>query len=498
MAAPAGGGGGSAVSVLAPNGRRHTVKVTPSTVLLQVLEDTCQRQDFNPSEYDLKFQRNVLDLSLQWRFANLPKNAKLEMVPASRSRQGPETRVRVALQLEDGSRWQDTFCSGQTLWELLHHFPQTRERVEQLREATPVCVYMRDEVTGQAALQRTTLQSLGLTRGSATIRFVVKPCGPASRTPGSPVPSISADLMPGHPQLPLSSGGRSGGDLSHQHDTGALDTSRAESPGPEPVGAEGPVPAPCAPFSGEGRRLGGPPGSAEPLASPSATSPTSSSPGGPSEPKKSKSGQEAPRGAEPPMDRAPVLFHPALEEPLQAWPPELPDEFFEVTVDDVRRRLAQLRSERKRLEEAPLVTRACREAQTKEKLGRYPKVALRVLFPDRYVLQGFFRPSETVGDLRDFVTSHLCDAELPFYLFVAPPKVVLSDSAQTLFQAPTWSPGCWSTPPPRPLPMRWWPGACPGPQPPHLQSQPWSPSPWHHSRLRWPWTPPSVARGPRL
>lgn len=35
MAAPA-GGGGSAVSVLAPNGRRHTVKVTPSTVLLQV------------------------------------------------------------------------------------------------------------------------------------------------------------------------------------------------------------------------------------------------------------------------------------------------------------------------------------------------------------------------------------------------------------------------------------------------------------------------------
>nr|KAF6415005.1 ASPSCR1 tether for SLC2A4, UBX domain containing [Molossus molossus] len=125
MAAPA-SGGGSAVSVLAPNGRRHTVKVTPSTVLLQVLEDTCQRQDFNPSEYDLKFQRSVLDLSLQWRFANLPNNAKLEMVPASRSRVGPENTVRIALQLDDGSRLQDTFCSGQTLWELLSRFPQTR------------------------------------------------------------------------------------------------------------------------------------------------------------------------------------------------------------------------------------------------------------------------------------------------------------------------------------------------------------------------------------
>lgn len=35
-------------------------------------------------------------------------------------------QVRIALQLDDGSRLQDTFCSGQTLWELLSHFAQTR------------------------------------------------------------------------------------------------------------------------------------------------------------------------------------------------------------------------------------------------------------------------------------------------------------------------------------------------------------------------------------
>lgn len=122
-----------------------------------------------------------------------------------------------------------------------------------------------------------------------------------------------------------------------------------------------------------------------------------------------------------------MVCHPDLGELLQAWPAELPDEFFEVTVDDVRRRLAQLKSERwvcparglpashrrsptpclaapggarqgrsqglsgpplagdrdlhpppsfhrKRLEEAPLVTKAFREAQMKEKLERYPKV----------------------------------------------------------------------------------------------------------------------------
>ncbi|XP_034881636.1 tether containing UBX domain for GLUT4 isoform X1 [Mirounga leonina] len=437
MATPA-GGGGSAVSVLAPNGRRHTVKVTPSTVLLQVLEDTCRRQDFNPSEYDLKFQRNVLDLSLQWRFANLPNNAKLEMVPISRSREGPENMVRIALQLDDGSRLQDTFCSGQTLWEVLSHFAQTRERLEQPCEASPACVYMRDEVTGRASLQATTLQSLGLTGGSAIIRFAMKRCSSAgvarSKAPGSPTVSLSADQAAGSPLLPLDSAGLSQGDVSHQDEAGISGAGCVDAQAKQ-ISKE-PAPAPFVPFSGGGQRLGGSSGSARSLMSPSAKLPKSfSSPGGPSEPKKSRPGQEPRPEPEPPVDRDPVVCHPDLEELFQAWPAELPDEFFEVTVDDVRRRLAQLKSERKRLEEAPLVTRAFREAQMREKLERYPKVVLRVLFPDRYILQGFFRPNETVGDLRDFVRSHLGNPELPFYLFITPPKSVLDDPTLTLFQA---------------------------------------------------------------
>ncbi|XP_036693156.1 tether containing UBX domain for GLUT4 isoform X4 [Balaenoptera musculus] len=450
MAAPA-GSGGSAVSVLAPNGRRHTVKVTPSTVLLQVLEDTCRRQDFNPNEYDLKFQRNVLDLSLQWRFANLPNNAKLEMVPISRSREGPENMVRIALQLDDGSRLQDTFCSGQTLWELLCHFAQIRECLDRPCEASPVCVYMRDEVTGRAALQSTTLQSLGLTGGSAIIRFSMKPHDSTgkqepgvswSKSPGSPTPSLLADPAASSPLFPLNSAGLSQGDVSHQDEAARPGAGGVDGLGPKPVDAQAkqiskePTPAPFVPFSGGGQRLGGPSGSVRPLMSSSAKLPKSfSSPAGPSQPKKSRPGQEPQPEPELPVDRDPVVCHPDLEVLLQAWPAELPDEFFEVTVDDVRRRLAQLKSERKRLEEAPLVTKAFRDAQMKEKLQRYPKVVLRVLFPDRYILQGFFRPSETVGDLRDFVRSHLGNPKLPFYLFIAPPKTILDDHTLTLFQA---------------------------------------------------------------
>ncbi|XP_057392403.1 tether containing UBX domain for GLUT4 isoform X2 [Balaenoptera acutorostrata] len=564
MAAPA-GSGGSAVSVLAPNGRRHTVKVTPSTVLLQVLEDTCRRQDFNPNEYDLKFQRNVLDLSLQWRFANLPNNAKLEMVPISRSREGPENMVRIALQLDDGSRLQDTFCSGQTLWELLCHFAQIRECLDRPCEASPVCVYMRDEVTGGAALQSTTLQSLGLTGGSAIIRFSMKPHDSTgkqepgvswSKSPGSPTPSLLADQAASSPLFPLNSAGLSQGDVSHQDEAARPGAGRVDGLGPKPVDAQAkqiskePTPAPFVPFSGGGQRLGGPSGSVRPLMSSSAKLPKSfSSPAGPSQPKKSRPGQEPQPEPELPVDRDPVVCHPDLEVLLQAWPAELPDEFFEVTVDDVRRRLAQLKSERKRLEEAPLVTKAFRDAQMKEKLQRYPKVVLRVLFPDRYILQGFFRPSETVGDLRDFVRSHLGNPKLPFYLFIAPPKTILDDHTLTLFQlalepwglcsewrpcppvirelaglregslppscgqtssllplctldlrsqqASTWSPRCWNTPFPRLQLTCWWPGPCPGPLEPHPRRQPLTlrPLSWSQLLRKGQWAPLSPALG---
>ncbi|KFV13997.1 Tether containing UBX domain for GLUT4, partial [Tauraco erythrolophus] len=195
---------------------------------------------------------------------------------------------------------------------------------------------------------------------------------------------------------------------------------------------------PFVPFFGDGQRLGDS-SVAEPslgLEMPSSKLPTTfSSPGGPSKPKKSKNSQELQKDQEQLVEREPLVCHLDLLEPLSAGPEELPDEFFEVTVDDVRKRLAQLQSERqKRLEEAPLMTKSLREAQLKEKLERYPKVALRVHFPDRHVLQGFFRPSETVGILRDFVRSHLADADLPFYLFIAPPRIILNDESLTLFE----------------------------------------------------------------
>ncbi|XP_005989118.1 tether containing UBX domain for GLUT4 [Latimeria chalumnae] len=527
-----------AVTVLSPNGRRQTVSVSPSTPLLQILEEVCRKQQFSVEEYDLKFQRTVLDLSIQWRFAKLPNNAKLEMVTASRQRpaaSAADSMVRIALQLEDGSRLQDAFHSSQTLWEIIQHFPQTKVLKEQPFTTTPVCVYMRDEVVGETALRMRTLKSLGLTGGNAIIRFVEKKSTVSSeeepmdmgqipenqpvQEPGSqPSAEISSrqlgdmsssemglgkstdsenvladaskkdgiatrasarqgtpregalhplqDLSAGHspllqemPDTELS-GIKSEGDRKQKPKEEEI-SSEPEEP-KAGCSTEWPVPSskqtrsvspqraatalqPKAssfiPFSGSGQRLGGTEvGSRQtsqdkPTLSKLQTS--LSSPGGPPNPKKSKTTKEKLQEKVKAVERQTLVFHLDTENRLhrEDLSGELPDEFFEVTVDDIRKRFAELKSERKRLEEAPLMTKSLREAQMIEKMKRYPKVAVRVLFPDRHVLQGFFLPTETVGVLREFVRNNLACPNLPFHLFIAPPKLVLSDPAVTLFQA---------------------------------------------------------------
>ncbi|KAL1265284.1 hypothetical protein QQF64_003311 [Cirrhinus molitorella] len=482
----------SAVSVLTPNGRRQTVKVSANTPLLQVLEDVCKKHGFNPDEHGLKFQRNVLDLSLQWRFASLPNNAKLEMVVCSRPQTGAESAVRIALQMEDGSRLQGSFSSGQTLWDLLTHFPQTRTSDLDVSGPTPVCVYMRDEVSGEDALKKTTLKSLGLTGGSAIIRYVLKgsaslcsaapvdvvttptdavaktttsqpppepPEKPAPIPMETPAPPIEVAAPVNHhpvkqeeeepkaiqeqavrPKTRAADDQPQQSKLMSQEDNERPGTSQ-QCHGSTPSA----TPTNFVPFSGSGQRLGGT-GTAGLKTSTSWSSCVSGSPPKAKKPKpsheikRSVSAKQASKDEEEteeylePVDREPLVFH--LDSGARRHDDhELPDEFFEVTVDDIRKRFAQLKSERKALEEAPLMTKSLRESQMKEKLDRYPKVALRIQFPDRHILQGFFRPLETVAALRSFIKSHLQDPQMQFHLFVAPPKTILDEPNVTLFQA---------------------------------------------------------------
>ncbi|XP_048056892.1 tether containing UBX domain for GLUT4 isoform X2 [Megalobrama amblycephala] len=390
-------------------------------------------------------------------------------------------QVRIALQMEDGSRLQDSFSSGQTLWDLLTHFPQTRTSDLEASGPTPVCVYMRDEISGEEVLKKTTLKSLGLTGGSAIIRYVLK--GSSSSCPAADMDAVKTTIS--HPPPPEPSAPAPmktpapptevAAPLNHhpvKQEEEEPNTSQEQAVRPKTKAAGEPqesqimikedderpgtsqqchgsapsaTPTNFVPFAGSGQRLGGPSatglkGSTSWSSCVSGSPPKAKKPKPSGEIKRSVSAKQATRAEEEadeylePVDREPLIFH--LDSGARRHDDiELPDEFFEVTVDDIRKRFAQLKSERRSFEEAPLMTKSLRESQMKEKLDRYPKVALRVQFPDRQVLQGFFRPLETVGALRSFVRSHLQDQQLQFYLFVAPPKTILDDPSVTLFQA---------------------------------------------------------------
>ncbi|XP_039860407.1 tether containing UBX domain for GLUT4 [Simochromis diagramma] len=494
---------GTAVTVLTPNGRRQTVKVAPNTPLLQVLEEVCKKHGFDPEDHGLKFQRTIVDLTRPWRFANLPNNAKLEMVTSTRKQVIADSQVRIALQMEDGSRLQGSFSCGQTLWEVLTHFPEISVLELSDSGSTPVCVYMRDEVSGEEELKKASLKSLGLTGGSAIVRFLLKkeknseekaemdtpampttpiamettPSSSPQPDPAPSVPEMSATDVPSPdkpaetPTLPSSATSTTTLPIQQEDAPNLQDAVRPKDPptgsqtpeddgekaGPSGLNCHPSSPtssAPFIPFSGGGQRLGGPAGGVARSLSSSSSSSLSALTAAVESPKakKAKSNHgsstkcktttkvqhdsmgDAEEFLEP-VEREPLIYHLDSTSHQSEDYGDLPDEFFEVTVDDVRKRFAQLKSERKFLEEAPLMTKSLRESQIKEKMDRYPKVVLRVQFPDRYVLQGFFRPLETVDALRHFVRSHLEDPQLSFYLFITPPKTILDDPSATLFQA---------------------------------------------------------------
>ncbi|XP_010157631.1 PREDICTED: tether containing UBX domain for GLUT4, partial [Eurypyga helias] len=230
------------------------------------------------------------------------------MVPVS-NRVGTGNMVRVALQLDDGSRLQDTFPCQQTLWELLGHFATTRELLEQRGGSSPVCVYMRDEIAGKDALERTTLKSLGLTGGSAIVRVVMKKCSSPGQeeAAGTVVQCEELAATPsftgGAVDVPLPQANTFPKDLDHRDVavSSSSCTDKQDAIGESQASLEEPWPSsvpesvPFVPFFGDGQRLGGSSVAAPSpgLDTPSSKLPTTfSSPGGPSKPKKSKNSQE--------------------------------------------------------------------------------------------------------------------------------------------------------------------------------------------------------------
>ncbi|XP_048586779.1 UBX domain-containing protein 6-like isoform X2 [Nematostella vectensis] len=109
------------------------------------------------------------------------------------------------------------------------------------------------------------------------------------------------------------------------------------------------------------------------------------------------------------LDRRATVYKPSS----QAMKFELPEEFFSLSSEEVKREYQMKLEEREK--NAQLRTKAMREAD-KKPTKTYRFTLIRVRFPDGIVLQGTFYSREKLKDLREFVSQSLKSDWLPFVL----------------------------------------------------------------------------------
>lgn len=458
------------VMILGLNGRRYSLKVTPNTSILQVLEEACLKQGVSPGDYDLKHGNKILDLSLSLRFANLPNNAMLELQPADKIRK--EANVTVGVQLESGERLMGDFSPSCSVWDVVYQCLSQRENPERGDNGSrvPFCVYMH-QMMSEEEMREKTLRSLGLTRGNAVFRLLYREAEQLQQQAhvSSPLTKSTTESAFSEPS------GRTrcieSPDLAVTKNS-ALDKQEVEISPFKTECQEMSCAAPCTSDTSTNNKSNI--HQIKPFRSfpaehsidtssdssvveninlsrlVSASSPETNQ----SEPKNLSLEEDS--SPEKPMDidlvsedldskgsaeigtvtiigeRNAVLYN--LNDVATVPKVELPDDFYEITVEDVRYLLAEYKRIRVELENKPLQLQSQKQNENLQRLAQYAKTVVRVQFPDRLVLQGIFSIDETVKSIKEFVEGFLENKELDFYLYNAPPKRKLSPET-TLLEA---------------------------------------------------------------
>ncbi|XP_034249865.1 tether containing UBX domain for GLUT4 [Thrips palmi] len=440
------------VVVLAPNGRRQNVKVTLNTTILQVIEEVCKKQGFKAEEYDITHHNKVLDATSIIRYTGLPNNAQLEMIAALKTR--AESRVKVGLALESGSRVMGEFEPADSLWHVIETLCPN-EADDMSSDKLPVIFYLGREESGVENLKSTTLRSLGLTSGGAILRFFKKAedelrhqanvSAPLSKpvlpTPESLVkPSTSAcstSMSIGEPTVPESK-------LLQPPFPSVVEESKvSESQDTIPPSVESP------------RSTGNISSTISSLVE-SSMSPTEDiemdleyTSGTNSSVKTSSTQQSTHQEAEKADsimepeetiiflgERNAVLFDVATARACRAE--DVPDDFFDLTLDDAKQLIRDMKKRQADLQDQPLVTSQYRELEKSKHmlnaLHQYKRCVIKVQFPNQLVLQGTFTPLEKVSHVMDFVRVYLHDPSIDFHIFTTPPKTILQAN-QTLYDA---------------------------------------------------------------
>ncbi|XP_076037953.1 tether containing UBX domain for GLUT4 [Oratosquilla oratoria] len=421
------------------NGRRATVKVTPNTSILQILEEACKKLKLDPDLYELKRGRNTVDPSSTVRFSNLPNNCKLDLVEAATPRKS--SNVDVVLVTSSGERLEREFSSKCSLQEILEThekagakglLPQPDSGVE------AVVVYAMRQVRGNQ-LTSTTLKDLGVVSGKCMLR-----CLQQSSTTTGQAHVGEALSRPKKTQEKAEEEDWNKPSSSFHRPVSEPAKSSSSSPSTS-FSACSTITQPTAPFSAAAtsetpvceQDLPMNSTSQEGLASERGNTETgsvglqSSYEAVREEPMEVENEQEEEEPHEEVIligDHSAILFSLDDAPPTKVFEPS--DDFFEHNITDVKRMYNEYKTALQEMEETPLQTKQMREMEKEARLLRainqFPKTQLRIRFPDNMVIQSTFKPQNTVSDVMEFVKQFLVDSNMDFSLYTTFPRNLLN------------------------------------------------------------------------
>ncbi|KAL1517772.1 hypothetical protein ABEB36_001495 [Hypothenemus hampei] len=428
----------SSVVVLAPNGRRQTVKCTPNTTILQIIEEVCKKQDIKAEEYDIKHHNKILDPSTTFRFSGLPNNAQLELSATLKGRQ--EGNITLAVNLENGTRLTDIFSPNDTLLNILQKL--CPEQISP--DKNPVVVYTRREIYGNE-LENCTLRSLGLVGGRAMIRVL-------NRDPellkqqanvSAPLPSKPIEEKPYIRKFqPLEETPKPEKVDENPKSENDLNTElEIQNETIKPAKNMKNSTVDLFKLAKEKRKSQETPRSPE-VQMEKKKNIAKQSTWNQSHEKAQYSKVEntvvPQKSIEEEFvfcgDRNGMIF--SLESAYSVPSEDLPDDFFDLTIDDAKKILRDVKRKRHELENQVLRTSQLRSLEESKnqlrQLNRYKRAIIRVQFPDRIVVQGTFKPTETVQDIINFIRTYLEDESMDFYIYSTPPKEVLKQDSRLI------------------------------------------------------------------
>ena len=355
----------------------------------------------------------------------IPNNATIEMSLLSEEELEAQSQqdVSVCLQLPDGQRLMENFPSSTNLRTIMEKFQS--QLGDPGEEEEPVMVYgaLRKEMVGITELESNTLRTLGLIQGRGLFRFFYKK--PEELRSQANV----YDMKVQDKKVPPP-------DVRHVPMRVAPDNTAQHTPPPEedsePEKLLGEEKQDDVEMTEAETEVGGVTTSSDPQPA-EAPQPV------PAESERRQT--ETPDSTQPepiihivaPHDG--VVFS-ATEACVKYQ--DIDDDFFELSLDEVKVMYRDLKQEVKKLSEGEsLMTREMRDSQAEaarqSKLSQYKTCVLRVEFPCRHVVQGIFPPDTTISEVQAWLAEHLlARPDTPQELFTAPPRTVLPPAASLL------------------------------------------------------------------